>query len=74
MQKFDALEEKIGHLLKLCASLEADKAALREVLGRKDTERAELRDRVKKYEKEKGAVREKVEGLLSRLDGLIQNV
>ncbi len=70
---FDKLERKVERLLELCDALRCDKDELRELLRRRDIEISELRGAAEVFEKEKGAVRERVDGLIERLDGLIQS-
>lgn len=73
IENFDKLEKKIERLLELCDALRSDKDELREMLKRRDIEILELRSDAEVFEKEKGAVRERVDGLIDRLDGLIQS-
>ncbi|MBI5560039.1 MAG: cell division protein ZapB [Deltaproteobacteria bacterium] len=70
---FEKLEQKINTLLRLCESMEAEKKTLKERLKEKESEIEELKRGLARFEEEKGLVRGKVEGLLTRLDGLIQN-
>lgn len=73
VENFDKLEKKIERLFELCDALRSDKDELREMLRRRDIEISELRGAAEVFEKEKGAVRERVDGLIERLDGLIQS-
>lgn len=70
---FEKLEQKINTLLRLCESMEAEKKTLKERLKEKESEIEELKHSLARFEEEKGLVKGKVEGLLTRLDGLIQN-
>ena len=67
------MEKTIERLFELCDALRSDKDELREMLRRRDIEISELRGAAEVFEKEKGAVRERVDGLIERLDGLIQS-
>lgn len=71
--KFKKLEERVSRLLGVCETLKADHCDITEQLRLKEHEVKELKDRLSVFEREKGAVKEKVEGLITRLDGLIQN-
>jgi len=70
---FEKLEERINELLKACEVLESENRRLKEQYGLKELEVEGLKKRLAKIEREKGLVREKVEGLIDRLDGLMQN-
>ncbi|MBI2400572.1 MAG: cell division protein ZapB [Deltaproteobacteria bacterium] len=72
LEKFERLEEGLGRLL---AAYEALSAENREILasqGAKDNEVAALRDKVARLEKERDQVRERVDGLLAKLETLMQ--
>jgi len=72
LEKFERLEEGLGRLL---AAYEALSAENREILasqGAKDNEVAALRDKVARLEKERDQVRERVDGLLVKLETLMQ--
>lgn len=71
---FGKLEDRISSLLKGCEELESKNNTLKEEIKLKEQKVRELKQRLERFEKEKGLVREKVEGLITRLDGLIQNV
>lgn len=72
LEKFERLEEGLGRLL---AAYEALSAENREILasqGAKDNEVAALREKVARLEKERDQVRERVDGLLAKLETLMQ--
>ncbi|MFZ3073312.1 MAG: cell division protein ZapB [Thermodesulfobacteriota bacterium] len=74
---FIELEERISRLLSSYGALQDEKKRLEEELRQRNAEAKELvdlREKVKRLEKEKGVVKEKVDGLIRRLDGLIQIV
>ena len=74
---FIELEERISRLLSSYGALQDEKKRLEEELRQRNAEEKELidlREKVKRLEKEKGVVKEKVDGLIRRLDGLIQIV
>ena len=73
LENFGKLEGRITSLLRTYQELEAKNNTLKEELGLKEQKIKELKERLSRFEKEKGLVREKVEGLITRLDGLIQN-
>lgn len=73
LDKFQRLEEGLNRLL---AGYEGITATNRELMGSlaaKDLLITELKEKISRLEGEKDQVREKVDGLLSRLEGLIQN-
>ena len=70
--KFDRLEEKVNNLLKVFESLEAETLTIREQLKIHELKVKELKESIARFEKEKGLVKEKVEGIITRLDGLLQ--
>lgn len=72
-ERFDRLSDGLTRLLETQERLKAENIELREALGEKDRELEELRSKVEEQDKEKGLVRERIDGLLGRLDGLIQN-
>ncbi|MBI5560999.1 MAG: cell division protein ZapB [Deltaproteobacteria bacterium] len=74
LENFGKLEERIGGLLKTYEELKAKNNTLKEELKLKELKIKEFKERLERSEKEKGVVREKVDGLITRLDGLIQNV
>jgi cell division protein ZapB len=72
LEKFERLEAGLSRLL---AEYEALSAENREILasqGSKDQEVAALREKVAKLEKERDQVRERVDGLLAKLETLMQ--
>jgi len=72
LEKFERLEQGLDRLL---AAYEALSAENREILasqGAKDNEVAALRDKVARLEKERDQVRERVDGLLVKLETLMQ--
>lgn len=73
MEKFARLEEGIDRLLSGYEALRGVNAGLKEELLSKTREVDALKERLASLEAEKGGVRERVDGLLERLEGLIQN-
>lgn len=71
--EFKKLEAKTTQLLKVCEDLTAEKHKSVEQLKLRELEVKELRHRLALFEREKGLIKEKVEGLITRLDGLIQS-
>jgi len=70
MKNFEILEERLEELLRFCDETEKDNNLIKEQLVLKEMEIKELRERLAKIEGEKIKVKEKVEGLITRLDGL----
>lgn len=73
IEKFARLEEGIDRLLSGYEALRGVNAGLEEELLSKTREVDALKEKLASLEAEKGAVRQRVDGLLERLDGLIQN-
>jgi len=73
MENFEILEERLEELLRFCDETEKENNLIKEQLVLKEVEIKELRERLLKVEGEKLKVKEKVEGLISRLDGLTCN-
>lgn len=73
LEKFVRLEEGLDRLLGGFEALKRENEELKDALGSKDRELLELKEKITKLDKEKGLVKEKVDGLLERLEGLIQN-
>ncbi len=73
MENFEILEERLEELLRFCDDTEKENNLIKEQLALKEVEIKELRERLLKVEGEKLKVKEKVEGLISRLDGLTCN-
>lgn len=69
---FNELEKKVNSLLGDYGTLKDENREFKERLKLKESEVGELKERVTKLEKEKGINREKIEGLISRIDGLIR--
>ncbi|MBI5287250.1 MAG: cell division protein ZapB [Deltaproteobacteria bacterium] len=65
MEGFEILEERIGWLIERHGVLKGENKRLAEEID-------ELKDKLKRMTREKGLVKEKVEGLLGRIDGLLE--
>jgi len=72
LDNFDRLEEGLTRLLSDLETLRAENRGLKEVLRAKEAEVETLNEKIGRLDKEKGLVKEKVDGLLERLEGLIQ--
>lgn len=72
LEKFERLEEGLGRLLAAYEALSAENREIMESRGAKDQELAALREKVARLEKEKEQVRERVDGLLAKLEALMQ--
>lgn len=73
LDKFQRLEEGLNRLLAGYEGITASNRDLMDSLAAKDLLITELKEKISRLEGEKDQVREKVDGLLSRLEGLIQN-
>ncbi len=73
IDNFDRLEDGITRLLADLETLRAENRGLKEVLKAKEAELEALGEKVVRLDREKGLVKEKVDGLLERLEGLIQS-
>lgn len=72
LDKFERLEEGLTRLLAAYETLSSEKEGFKEVLASKDLEIDELKTKLKKLEAERDEVRDKVDGLLEKLETLIQ--
>jgi predicted nucleic acid-binding Zn-ribbon protein len=73
VNRFEALEDKIGQLVQAYASLANEKTAMGKKLAQREVEIQGLVEKVGRLSQEREAAREKVEGLLNRLDRLISS-
>jgi len=72
MLQFDQIEKKIGSLIKLCKSLEANNS---ELSAKVKSLEAELQKKVEtenQYAGQKALIRSKIDGLLTKLDNLVE--
>ncbi|WKZ33597.1 MAG: cell division protein ZapB [Thermodesulfobacteriota bacterium] len=72
IEQFERLEAGLLRLLAAHEAASAEKEALKAEISSKDIEIAELKKNLKRLEGERDQVREKVDGLLARLETLIQ--
>ena len=70
LEKFDTLENRLGHLLDGMDALKTEKHKWEGSLGLKDLEIKGLQKKIKKMSAEREAVKKKVDLLLKRLEGL----
>jgi len=73
MERFDRLEEGLGHLLMSFESLQTENLELKDSLEAKELETLALKENIARLEDEKLRVKKKVDTLLAKLDGLIQS-
>lgn len=72
LDKFERLEDGLGRLLEAFEAISAENRELRASQGQSEQELAALREKVLRLEKERDQVRERVDGLLARLEALMQ--
>ncbi len=72
LDKFERLEDGLSRLLEAYEALSAENRELLASQGPKEEELAALREKVSRLEKERDQVRERVDGLLARLETLMQ--
>lgn len=72
LDNFDRLEEGLTRLLADLETLKAENRGLKDALRAGEAEVETLNEKIGRLDKEKGLVKEKVDGLLERLEGLIQ--
>ncbi|HBG47682.1 MAG TPA: hypothetical protein DDW94_11955 [Deltaproteobacteria bacterium] len=72
LDRFERLEEGMTRLLAAYETLSAEKEGFKEAVSSKDLEIAGLKEKLKRLEGERDQVREKVDGLLARMESLIQ--
>lgn len=72
LDKFEKLEEGLSRLLAAYEALSAENREINAVHGSKDEEIAALKEKIARLEKERDQVRERVDGLLLKLETLMQ--
>lgn len=72
LDKFEKLEEGLGRLLAAYEALSGENREILAAQGSKDAEIAALKERVARLERERDQVRERVDGLLQKLETLMQ--
>ena len=73
LDRLDALEQKVGSLIKMYEVLGEENRKLADELEFKEEELKKVRERLNRIESEKGLIKENVEGILGKIDGLMQN-
>lgn len=69
LQHFDALENKIEHLIETCRQLEVAKADL---LQKNNELERRLQEQLTEHQELKGLIRSKIDSLMGRLDELAE--
>lgn len=67
LRQFEEIEQKVEKLIKVCQSLEDEKAELTHKVERLENELQSKLDIEKQYSEEKDLIRSKIDGLLARL-------
>jgi len=73
LDRFETLEQKVGRLIEGYIQLKLEHRKLAEELKSKESELSGLKERLNKLDSEKGRIKQKVEGILEKIDGLIQS-
>ncbi|MBI5893516.1 MAG: cell division protein ZapB [Deltaproteobacteria bacterium] len=73
LDKFDALEQRVGSLIDGYGTLKQENKRLAHELESKEKELYKLKERLSKLDGEKGIIKEKVENILQKVDGLLQS-
>ncbi|MFV9644467.1 MAG: hypothetical protein ACNYWU_01460 [Desulfobacterales bacterium] len=72
LRQFKEIEEKVIKLIDLCKSHEADNAELRKTIERLEQELQTKVEAEESYSEERDLVRSKVDGLLVRLNNVLE--
>jgi uncharacterized coiled-coil DUF342 family protein len=72
LQQFEEIEKKIEGLIRVCKSHEAANSELKEKIKRLDEELQVKVEAENSYAKERDLIRSKIDGLLGRLDEIIE--
>ncbi|HDI60588.1 MAG TPA: cell division protein ZapB [Desulfobacteraceae bacterium] len=73
LDQFDTIEERVGQLLEICRSLQADNAALKNKVESLEKELEAKVEAEQRYHAERERVRSKIDGLLVKLEDLVVN-
>ena len=72
LRQFEEIEEKVIKLIDVCKSHEADNAELRKTIERLEQELQTKVEAEESYSEERDLVRSKVDGLLVRLNNVVE--
>ena len=73
LRQFEEIEEKVIKLIDVCKSHEATNAELKKTIKRLEQELQSRVEAEESYSKERDLVRSKVDGLLVRLNNIIES-
>jgi len=73
LRQFEEIEEKVVRLIDVCKSHEANNAELRKTIEKLEQEIQTKVEAEKSYSEERDLVRSKVDGLLVRLNNIIES-
>jgi regulator of replication initiation timing len=73
LDQFDTIEERVGQLLEICRSLQADNSALKSRIENLEKDLEVKIEAEQKYQAERERVRSKIDGLLVKLEDLVVN-
>ena len=73
LRQFEEIEEKVIKLIDICKSHEADNAELRKTIEKLEQELQTRVEAEESYLEERDLVRSKVDGLLVRLNNIIES-
>lgn len=71
LDQFDTIEERVGQLLEICRSLQADNEALKNKIENLEKDLEVKVEAEEKYHAEREQVRSKIDGLLVKLEDLV---
>ena len=72
LRQFEEIEEKVIKLIDICKSHEADNAELRKTIERLEQELQTRVEAEESYSEERDLVKSKVDGLLVRLNNILE--
>lgn len=72
LRQFEEIEEKVIRLIDVCKSHEADDAGLKKTIKRLEQELQSKVEAEESYSEERDLVRSKVDGLLVRLNNVLE--
>jgi FtsZ-binding cell division protein ZapB len=71
LEQFDTIEERVGQLLEICRSLQADNAELKTKVDRLERDLEAKVEAESRYQAERDRVRSKIDGLLTKIEDLV---
>lgn len=73
LRQFEEIEQKVVRLIDICKAHEASNAELKATIERLEKELQHKIEAEENYSEERSLVRSKIDGLLARLDNIIES-